>query len=98
MRFYRNETGRELPSEVGLLKDLLGRMKAYGVVKTPPTEPGSDQPFDVAVLPGIEAIVNEKTLERLSIYTGASRVDTPALEEDDEAVVEATEGEASEEA
>lgn len=98
LEVYRNETGRELPSEVRLLKDLLGRMKAYGVVKTPPTEPGSDQPFDVAILSGIEAIVNEKTLERLSIYTGATRGDTPGLEEDDESVVLATDGESSEEA
>ena len=98
LEVYRNETGRDLPAEVGQLRELLGRMKAYGVVKMPPTEPGSDQPFDVAVLPGIEAIVNEKTLERLSVYTGAPRQEIPPLDDEDEAVVPASEGESSEEA
>lgn len=70
---YRAETGRELPPEAGALKELLGRMKAFGVVKMPATEPGSDQPFDVEILPGIEAIVSEATLSRLTEYAGRAR-------------------------
>jgi len=70
---YRAETGRELPPEAGALKELLGRMKIFGVVKMPATEPGSDQPFDVEILPGIEAIVSEATLSRLTEYAGRPR-------------------------
>lgn len=72
---YRVETLRELPSEVGALKELLGRMRSFGVVKTPATEPGSDQPFDVAILPGIAALVSEATLSRLTDYAVSARTD-----------------------
>ncbi|MPM92575.1 hypothetical protein SDC9_139710 [bioreactor metagenome] len=71
---YRVETSRELPNEVRALKDLLNRMKAFGVVKMPQTEPGSDQPFDVAILPGIAALVSEATLSRLTDYVSSARV------------------------
>lgn len=71
---YRVETSRELPNEVRALKDLLNRMKAFGVVKMPQTEPGSDQPFDVAILPGIAALVSEATLSRLTDYVTSARV------------------------
>lgn len=94
---YRSETGRELPAEAGALRELLGRMKAFGVVRLPATEPGSDQPFDVAILPGIEAIVNERTLERLSIYTAAPRQAAPS-EDDEPAENVVIEGDADEEA
>lgn len=70
---YRVETARELPSEVGALRNLLNRMKAFGVVKMPQTEPGSDQPFDVAILPGIAALVSEATLSRLTEYVSNAR-------------------------
>lgn len=70
---YRVETARELPSEVRALKDLLNRMKAFGVVKMPQTEPGSDQPFDIAILPGIAALVSEATLSRLTDYVSSAR-------------------------
>lgn len=74
---YRVETARELPSEVGALRDLLNRMKAFGVVKMPQTEPGSDQPFDVAILPGIAALVSEATLSRLTEYVSNARATIP---------------------
>lgn len=73
---YRVETSRDLPNEVRALKDLLNRMKAFGVVKMPQTEPGSDQPFDVAILPGIAALVSEATLSRLTDYVSSARVVT----------------------
>ncbi len=70
---YRVETSRELPNEVGALKEVLNRMKAFGVLKLPPTESGSDQPFDVAILPGIAALVSEATLTRLTDYVSSAR-------------------------
>ena len=70
---YRAETTRELPKEVGELKDILGRMRAFGVVRLPAAEPGSDQPFDIAILPGISALVSEVALGRLTEYAANTR-------------------------
>ena len=69
---YRAQTSRELPHEAGALKELLGHMKACGVVKLPLSEPGSDQPFDVAILPGIVALVSEAALSRLTDYVSGA--------------------------
>jgi hypothetical protein len=70
---YRAETTRELPKEVGELKDILGRMRAFGVTRLPHTEPGSEQPFDIAILPGITALVSEVALGRLTEYAANTR-------------------------
>ncbi|MDD5299426.1 MAG: DUF4194 domain-containing protein [Gallionella sp.] len=69
---YRVETGRELPSEVGNLKEALAPMKSFGVVRIMQADSGSDQPFDITILPGITALVNEGTLARLADYTVSS--------------------------
>lgn len=71
---YRAETTRELPREVGELKEIMGRMRAFGVTRLPPTESGSEQPFDIAILPGITALVSEMALGRLTEYAA----NTPA--------------------
>ena len=76
LEFYRAESGRELPGEVGALKEALNRMKGFGVAKMPATEPGSDQPFDVEVLPGVQAIISEATLSRLTDYVATQRTTT----------------------
>lgn len=70
---YRAETARELPKEVGELKETLGRMRAFGVARIPPTESGSEQPFDIAILPGITALVSEMALGRLTEYAANTR-------------------------
>ena len=88
---YRTETGRELPRELGEIKELMGRMRALGVARLPQTEVGSEQPFDIAILPGITALVSEMALARLTDYvahvrieTGGSDADASASEGEDE--------------
>jgi hypothetical protein len=66
---YRVETSRELPSEVGSLKEALAPMKSVGVARITQADSGSDQPFDITILPGITALVNEGTLARLVDYS-----------------------------
>lgn len=77
---YRAEAARELPKEVGELKDILGRMRAFGVVRLPLAESGSDQPFDIAILPGIAALVSEVALGRLTEYATNTRGATAVAE------------------
>ena len=82
---YRAETARELPREVGEIKEMMGRMRALGVAKLPQTEVGSEQPFDIAILPGITALVSEVALGRLTEYaahirTGAVRSEIDSSE------------------
>lgn len=79
---HRAETSRELPKEVGDLKDILGRMRAFGVARLPPTESGSEQPFDIAILPGITALVSEVALGRLTEYAANTRTGTTGSEPD----------------
>ena len=69
---YRVETTRELPTEVGALKEGLAPMKAFGVIKITQADSGSDQPFDITILPGIVALVSEGTLSRLADYAASS--------------------------
>lgn len=79
---HRAETSRELPKEVGDLKDILSRMRAFGVARLPPTESGSEQPFDIAILPGITALVSEVALGRLTEYAANTRAGTAGSEPD----------------
>ena len=69
---YRGETARELPTEVGALKDVLAPMKSFGVLKMPQADSSSEQPFDITILPGIVALVSEGTLSRLADYAASS--------------------------
>jgi hypothetical protein len=75
---YRAETGQEIPAEIGALKTALAPMKACGAIKIRDAE--SDQPFDVVILPGIEALVNEGTLARLADFAAVpSASSAPSL-------------------
>jgi len=65
---YRSETQRELPTQSGQLRDLMDRVKRFGAAKLVKNEDDSNQPFDIAILPGIEALVSESALARLSSH------------------------------
>ena len=75
---YRAETGQELPTDVGALKLALAPMKACGAIRMRDTD--SEQPFEIVILPGIEALVNEGTLARLCDFA-ATAATQPLLEE-----------------
>jgi hypothetical protein len=71
---YRVETGRDLAGDgVGALKEALAPMKSFGVTRFTPTDSGADQPFDITILPGIRALVNEGTLGRLADYAAVAQ-------------------------
>lgn len=70
---YRVETGRDLQADgPGAIKEALAPMKAFGVARTTLPDSGSDQPFDITILPGIRALVNEGTLARLADYAAGA--------------------------
>lgn len=80
---HRVETGRELPSEIGSLKEALAPMRAFGVAKITQTDSGAEQPFDISILPGIVALVSEGTLSRLADYMpGSTPVEKHSQEEE----------------
>lgn len=69
---YRVETARELPGDgVGAIKEALAPMRSFGVARISQADSDSDQPFDITILPGITALVNEGTLARLADYAAA---------------------------
>lgn len=69
---YRAETGRELPSQSGQLRDLVERVKRFGAAKTAKNEDEAGQPFDIVILPGIEVLVSEVALAKLSAHHAAA--------------------------
>ena len=93
---YRAETGRDLPAQSGQLRELIDRAKRFGAAKTVKNEDDASQPFDIVILPGIEVLVSEAALAKLSSHYAAAalianngaRVDAAATEQtevDDEA-------------
>lgn len=90
---YRSETQRDLPSQSGQLRDLMERVKRFGAAKLVKNEDDSTQPFDIAILPGIEALVSEAALAKLSAHRAAAAKgnarDAPENANHDEVVDEA---------
>ena len=58
-------TGRELPSTIRDLGALIDQMQRFGLAKQVRSE-DSVQPFDIMILPGITALVNEAALMKLA--------------------------------
>jgi hypothetical protein len=69
---YRAETGRELPSQAGQLRELIERVKRFGAAKTIKNEDDSTQPFDIVILPGIEVLVSEVALAKLTAHVATA--------------------------
>ena len=68
---FRELTHRELPSGAGEIKELVAKMKRFGMAKAVPVQEGSLQPFDITVLPAIVDLVNEAAINRLGAFVGA---------------------------
>lgn len=69
---FQAATRRELPvtaREIGALIDLMQR---FGIAKQVKCEDEGVQPFNVAVLPGVQTLVNEATLMKLSEHYAAA--------------------------
>lgn len=65
---YRTETGRELPSQSGQLRDLIERVRRFGAAKLVKNEDDASQPFSIMILPGIEVLVSEVALAKLTAH------------------------------
>ena len=79
---YKDLSGRELPSDSGSLKQLLLQTHRMGMSRMVDPEPGSAQPFDIAVLPGIKSLVSEATLMRFAAAYQATNERQTESEED----------------
>jgi hypothetical protein len=69
---YRAQTGRDdLPDQSAQLREALRQMQRFGFVRIIDAQSGSQQPFDIAVLPGIAELVNETALSKLAAHHSA---------------------------
>lgn len=69
---YKGKTGRELPSRAGELRAAIDGLRRCGLARAIDAEEGSEQPFDIAILPAIAELVNEAAASRLTGFLDAS--------------------------
>lgn len=84
---YKGATGRELPTGSIELREKIQGLRRFGVARAIDPAPGSIQPFDVCIMPGIEELVNETAVSRLGAYLVAVSAESAAgngREADDE--------------
>jgi hypothetical protein len=69
---FQAATRRELPATAREIAALVDQMQRFGIAKQVKWEDDGVQPFDVAILPGIQTLVNEATLMKLSEHHAAA--------------------------
>lgn len=69
---FQASTQRELPTSAKDIAALIDLMQRFGIAKTVSSEDESVQPFDIEILPGIQTLVNEATLMKLSAHYDAA--------------------------
>lgn len=77
---HQRLTARPLDLEGSALRSLLDQAKRMGMVRLIDSDPNSDQPYDVAIMPGIARLVNEAVVSRLAAHyhsKGAYDVTSP---------------------
>lgn len=80
---YKALAVQDLPADVGSLRALLAQVQRMGIVRMVDAGPGSGQPFDVAVLPGIKTLVSEPVLMRM-VGEYQARAEIESEKSDDE--------------
>lgn len=81
---YEQSTSRVLPKTAKDLKEALAPLRRYGMARLIEAEEGDNQPFNIAIQPAIEALVNDAAVGRLGAYQGArANVRSQANEGDD---------------
>jgi hypothetical protein len=68
---YSQSTGRSLPQTASDLREALSPLRRYGLARLVDTETGDVQPFNIAIQPAIEELVNEAAVSRLGAYQAA---------------------------
>lgn len=69
---FQAATQRELPSAARDIAALIDQMQRFGIAKQIKCEEEGLQPFDIAILSGIQTLVNEATLMKLSEHYEAA--------------------------
>lgn len=69
---FQSATQRELPTTARDIGALIDQMQRFGIAKQVKGDPQDLQPFNIAILPGIETLVNEATLLKLSTHYDAA--------------------------
>lgn len=69
---FQAATNRELPSAARDIAALIDLMQRFGIAKRIDCEEDGLQPFDIAILSGIQTLVNEATLMKLSEHYAAA--------------------------
>lgn len=85
---YKGASGRELPTGSTELREKIQGLRRFGIARAIDPSPGSIQPFDVCIMPGIEELVNETAVSRLGAYLVAVASESPAEDDDKEHVDE----------
>jgi hypothetical protein len=65
---YNQSTGRSLPQTASDLREALSPLRRYGLARLVDAEAGDVQPFNIAIQPAIEELVNEATVSKLGAY------------------------------
>jgi len=63
---FKAATTRELPTSIKELEALIDQMQRFGLARRVAAQSDIQQPFDIAILPGVQTLVNETTLMKLS--------------------------------
>jgi len=98
---FQAATRRELPTTAREIAALIDQMQRFGIAKQVKCEDEGLQPFDVAILSGIQTLVNEATLMKLSEHyaaaTSLASIKAPSKQADskDESSADAPDGAAS---
>ena len=66
MQIYSTESGRELTNKPGELKQLVATAKRFGMARTIQPEDGSDETFDIEILPGIVRLLSENRARKIA--------------------------------
>lgn len=69
---YKASTQRELPKTAGELKELILKLRRYGIAKLGKPVDDDPQPFTVVILPAITDILSDAALGRLGAYQQAA--------------------------
>lgn len=81
---YTQGTGRVLPQAVVELREALDPLRRYGLARLVDTEPGDVQPFNIAIQPAIEELVNEAAVSKLGAYQVARNSEAAERQTEDD--------------
>lgn len=82
-QIYKDAIGRELPVEIGELREVLAPMRSCGAIRLHESDGSSVQPFDISILPGIASLVSVDTISRLAEFKASGSSPEPETDDTD---------------